>query len=438
MTLPPGAQPGRINLYRDTDKPDAACMGAECTSLRLHDLPLRILDDVTEKKMYEVTKMTSAERHEARYRRRKAARENKKAAWGQEYKSFEAVFSFEHLYKSYRKCVKGVGWKASTQRYKASCLASLQKTYEQLMSGRYSSRGFFEFDIVERGKPRHIKSVHITERVVQRCLCDYCLTPLLSRGFIHDNGASLKGKGYDFAIRRLSKFLARHYRKHGVKGWALLFDFSKYFDTARHEPILDKIRRSGVDERLYKLSAHFIGNFGGIGLGLGSQISQIAALALPNALDHRIKDGLRMRHYLRYMDDGCIISCSKQMLKICLSELKRICAGLGIRLNAKKTRIVKLSRRLRFMKVRFHFGRNGGIIRRCEYKSVSRMRKKLKSFRRMMSAGKMSLYDVQCSLSSWRGHMRRFKNHKAVREVERLYKNLFEGDSYGICSLQAV
>ena len=50
MTLPPDAQPGRINLYRDTDKPDAACMGAECTSLRLHGLPLRILDDVTENK----------------------------------------------------------------------------------------------------------------------------------------------------------------------------------------------------------------------------------------------------------------------------------------------------------------------------------------------------------------------------------------------------
>ena len=66
------------------------------------------------------------------------------------------------------------------------------------------------------------------------------------------------------------------------------------------------------------------------------------------------------------------------------------------------------------------------------------MRKKLKSFRRMMRTGKMSLYDVRCSLSSWRGHMRRIKNHKAVREVERLYKNLFEGGGYGICSLQAV
>ena len=262
--------------------------------------------------------MNSAERREARYQRRKAARMEKKAAALREYGDFETVFSFERLYESYRASVRGVGWKASTQRYKAASLANVTKTHEELIAGRYRSKGFYEFDIVERGKPRHIRSVHISERVVQRCLCDYCLVPMLSRSFIYDNGASLRGKGYDFAVSRVTHFLAEHYRKHGREGYVLVFDFSKYFDTAQHEPVFREFERSGIDDRLVALSKYFIQNFGDVGLGLGSQVSQIAALALPNRIDHYIKDVLGMKYYARYMDDGCIISESKAELEICL------------------------------------------------------------------------------------------------------------------------
>lgn len=95
--------------------------------------------------------MNSAERREARYQRRKAARMKKKAAALREYGDFETVFSFERLYESYRASVRGVGWKASTQRYKAASLANVTKTHEELIAGRYRSKGFYEFDIVERG-----------------------------------------------------------------------------------------------------------------------------------------------------------------------------------------------------------------------------------------------------------------------------------------------
>lgn len=169
--------------------------------------------------------MNSTERHEARYQRRKAARIEKKAKTLKEFGDFGAVFSFDHLYASYRASIKGVGWKASTQRYKSSALAHIAKTQEELLTGKYRSRGFYEFDLVERGKPRHIRSVHISERVVQRCLCDYCLVPALSKSFIYDNGASLPGKGYDFAVSRVTRFLADHYRRYGNEGYALIFDF---------------------------------------------------------------------------------------------------------------------------------------------------------------------------------------------------------------------
>ena len=110
--------------------------------------------------------MNSKERHEARYRRRKAQREAKKQQLCAARDDYDKVFTFDNLYNAYRKCCLGVGWKASTQRYKANALQNINNTLSLLHNGSFKSRGFYEFDRCERGKLRHIKSIHLSERVV--------------------------------------------------------------------------------------------------------------------------------------------------------------------------------------------------------------------------------------------------------------------------------
>ena len=66
--------------------------------------------------------MNSIERRNERYKRRKAAREKKKQLNDEQHGNYEQVFTFDHLYKSYKKCCSGVGWKSSTQRYKTNAL----------------------------------------------------------------------------------------------------------------------------------------------------------------------------------------------------------------------------------------------------------------------------------------------------------------------------
>lgn len=192
-------------------------------------------------------------------------------------------------------------------------------------------------------------------------------------------------------------------------------------------PFFREFERSGIDDRLVALSKYFIQNFGDVGLGLGSQVSQIAALALPNRIDHYIKDVLGMKYYARYMDDGCIISESKEKLEICLRELRRLCTEHGIRLNPKKTQIIKLTRGFTFVKVRFRYGANGKVVRRATYKGIRHMRKKLRIFRRWVDSGRMTAADVETSLVSWRGHMKRFHSYHMEQSVERLYRELFKG-----------
>jgi len=96
--------------------------------------------------------MNSAERREARYQRRKAARMKKKAATLREYGDFETVFSFERLYESYRASVRGVGWKASTQRYKAASLANVTKDTRGIDSREIPLQGLLRVRYCGAGK----------------------------------------------------------------------------------------------------------------------------------------------------------------------------------------------------------------------------------------------------------------------------------------------
>ena len=370
--------------------------------------------------------MNSKERHELRYQRRKARRLEKKRKFDEVYCDFDKVFTFDHLYRSYQQCCKGVGWKPSVQKYKANALMNVNSTLKSLQQGTFRTGGFFEFDIVERGKPRHIQSVRISERVVQRCLCDYCLVPVVKRTFVYDNGACIKYKGIDFAMNRLNRHLEKYYRHHGNDGYALVFDFSKYFQRINHEIIQKILREKISDDRIYALVKKLIDDFGGEdGLGLGSQISQSCALALPNRLDHYIKERLGIKYYCRYMDDGCIIHHDKEYLKKCLADMARICNELGITLNEKKTQIVKLSRGIKFLKTRFILTSSGKIIRKPYKKNIKQMRKKLKTFKRWVDEGKMTLEDVRTSWQSWRGHQLKFNSFWARRQIYYLYIRLF-------------
>ena len=369
--------------------------------------------------------MTSEERHEARFRRRTAAREAKRRERNAEHDSFDRVFSYGNLYKAYQQCRKGVAWKASVQKYISNAPLNVRKTEKLLQSGKFKSSGFMEFDLVERGKKRHIKSVHISERVVQRCLCDNALVPVLQRTFIHDNGACMKNKGYTFAISRIEKHLRQHYRKHGTEGYILLFDFSKFFDNVNHAVIKGILRREFTDERILKLTEHFIDVFGEKGLGLGSQISQILALASANRLDHYIKEQCRIKGYGRYNDDGYLIHRSKAYLKRCLRAIGMICRMLGITLNTKKTQIVKLSHGFTFLKVRFFLLPSGRIVKKLSRTNIVRMRRKLKAYVRLLEDKKMTFEDLYTSWQSWKAYAARFDAWHAIRNARQIYFRQF-------------
>jgi hypothetical protein len=377
--------------------------------------------------------MTSKERKEARYQRRIQRRCENQRAFIEQYDDFSLVADADNLYQAYRKAKLGVSWKESVQRYSSHWSINILHTLEKLIAGEDISKGFVEFDLRERGKIRHIRSVHISERVVQKCLCDQVLVPILSKSLIYDNAASLKDKGIHFSLRRLIVHMTKFYRSNGFsnKGYALIIDFSKYFDSIRHDILLEKIAMYIKDAELLKLITRFITVFGdNISIGLGSQISQIGAIFYPSKeVDHFIKEKKGIKYYGRYMDDLYLIHKNREYLKECLRDIVAACEKIGIRVNLKKTKIVSLEHGITFLKGRYILNKNGHVIRLPCRSSTVCMNRKLHKFSKLLAEGRMDPIDIYRAYQSWRNTFRRrFDAFYRVEKMDYLYNKLFIGE----------
>ena len=369
--------------------------------------------------------MTNAQRRENRYIRRRQQREDKRIAYNKQYDRYDNLLDPNALLKAFDKCKRGVSWKYSVQYYQMHLHYNINRTLEMLNNNQLPTKGFKYFQINERGKIRDISCPDIFERVFQKVLCDRVLIPILSRPLIYDNGASMKNKGTSFARKRIVKHLTEYRRKYGTEGYALIIDFSKYFNRINHDKLFQIIKRYIKDRRVLNICKQAVDEFGPVGLGLGSQISQILAVFFPNEMDHLIKEKLRVKYYGRYMDDSYLLSPDKDFLKDCLRQITALCNEYGIVINTKKTRIIKIKYGVPFLQCKYIFGEKGKVLKIGGKESAKRMKRKLRRFSVKLSERKMTAKEIRDLYQSWKGFMRQFDSRELLNNMDRYYNNLF-------------
>ena len=106
----------------------------------------------------------------------------------------------------------------------------------------------------------------------------------------------------------------------------------------------------------------------------------------------------------------------------------RIVDSLGLEINKKKTRIVKATHVITFLKTRFNLLDNGEAIRRPNHKSITRERKKLKKLKKKLDDGVLSFEDVRTSYASWRGSLKDKKCYLTLKSMDELFNKLFIED----------
>lgn len=320
------------------------------------------------------------------------------------------------------KCVRNVAWKSSTQMYQMNRLMWAANLKKRLSDGSYRPKKYTDFNIHERGKLREIRSVHISDRVVQKAFNDKVLKPKTYPHLIYNNAASQKGKGTHFQLRRLKVDLWRHYQKFGRRGYILLLDFSSYFSNIDKEILLEMLPLEKEEEQLMRA---FLDDGCG-GLSLGSEVNQTCAIYYASRMDHFIKERLLIKGYGRYMDDSYLIHEDRKYLEYCRDEILKECEKLKIKVNPKKVKIISLVDQFTWLKKRIKLTESGKVLMRPVKENFKRRRRNLKSQRRFVDSGVMTIEQIKQSYRTWRNYaIQSGASKKSIQSMDRYFANLF-------------
>ncbi len=274
----------------------------------------------------------------------------------------------------------------------------------------YQPGGYESFYIYEP-KKRMISKAPFRDRVVHHMLINV-IGPLFERRFIFDSYANRVGKGTHAAIRRLQQFMRQ-------AKYVLKIDLRQYFPSIDHEILKQLIRRViGDAETLWLIDKIIDGSnpqvetnwyFPGDdlftpferrrGLPIGNLTSQFFANVYLNAFDHFVKEQLRCRFYLRYVDDAALLDDSPDYLQSLLPRLQRYCDDFRLKLYFEKCQIRPIHSGQRFL---------GQMVypryRLLPPENVRRFARRLRRFQKSFLHGKIALPEIRQSLMSWLGH----------------------------------
>lgn len=368
------------------------------------------------------------------------------------------------LYDAFRASMKGSSWKEEPQRFEIDFLTEIIKLSNELENRTYKTTSGSIFIFRERGKARLIHGGRMRDRVVRHAICDTELTPKLKPYLIYNNGASQAGKGISFARENFEKDLHNYWLEHrSNEGYVGFIDFSKFYDNMQHDKLLESIcpkisedagwllteilKTFEVDVS-YMTDEEYAGcmeaKFNSIdyydripeeartgekmmrkSVEIGDQVSQDIGVYFPTRVDNYAKIVRSCRRYGRYMDDIYIIAETKEEIRSVMEGISEQAKELGLFINEKKTRIVKLSGIYKYLQIRYSLTDTGKVIRRISRENIIRERRKLKAYKRLLDKGLMPEEDIENSFKSWMGSQCKYMSNQQIINMITLYQNLF-------------
>ena len=310
------------------------------------------------------------------------------------------ISKIEDLYKGIRSKTKH---KEKIVNFKLFYMSNIIQIYE-ILSQKLYRHGLYNIFLVKENKYRLIMSENLSDKIVNHLLSKEILLPFLEPKLIETNVATRKGKGTKAGLYYTKKYINEIRRKH-EEFFVLKCDIKKYFYNIDHKILLDMISKVIPDQDVLELlknildvtndfstnqvitkvieneklrlkktnNAHLKQKYleldsiptysPGKVLPIGNLSSQILAVFYLNELDHFIKEKLKIKYYLRYMDDLVLFHEDKEYLKYCLKSIKeKLENEYLLELHPKKTKIFSFNQGFTFLGYRFFIKNNRLIL----------------------------------------------------------------------------
>jgi RNA-directed DNA polymerase len=331
---------------------------------------------------------------------------------------FPQFVSFDNLLAAFSRARRGKRTKLAVAAFEAGLEVELLRLQDELASGAYRPGPYRSFYVHEQ-KRRLITAAPFRDRVVHHALLRV-LEPVFEPAFIHDSYACRTGRGQHQAIDRYHQYVLRG-------------DVAKFYPSVDHQILLGMVRRRVRDSRLVRLVTMIVDSGAGIleseypmswfpgddlftplsrrrGLPIGNLTSQFFGNVYLNELDHFVKERLRCRAYLRYMDDFAVFGDDPAELAARRRDIGECLAGLRLVPQRGRTRVWCTSDGAEFLGFRVFPGHR--LPRKATVYRYARHLRRLAARK-----GPAALGRVRDSFTAWHGHVRHGKWYQVNRLV---------------------
>jgi len=252
------------------------------------------------------------------------------------------MFSFKNIYKAYKECLKNKTNTLNALNFEANLIENLCNLEQELSQKTYKIGKSICF-LAQSPKLREVFAANFRDRVVHHLLVGQ-IEQFYEKKFIYDVYNNRKNKGIHIAVKRAKSFM----NSVGANGYYLQLDIKGFFYNIDKNilfmQLFNDINRSSLNNKkdilwlANKIVYHdptrdyiFKGNLKVLesmpehktlfkipkskGLPIGNLTSQFFANVYMNSFDHFVKRVLKVKHYIRYVDDFVLFSKDKTFLK---------------------------------------------------------------------------------------------------------------------------
>jgi hypothetical protein len=212
-------------------------------------------------------------------------------------------------------------------------------------------------------------------------------------------------------------------------GYALKADIKHYFDSINHEILLTMIRKKIKDEKIMWLIETILENHKtevpGKGMPLGNLTSQFFANLYLDEFDHFVKEQLRARYHIRYVDDFVILHINKETLSAWKDRINDYLKNkLCIELHPEKSRIIALKSGVTLLGFRV-FSKH----RLLKKSNTRRIWKRLQRFKEKFERSELGREEVVQSLEGWLAYAEFANTYDLRKSVVARFNELFGSDA---------
>lgn len=233
---------------------------------------------------------------------------------------FRRVIELDNIYIAHKKASRKKAHYKGVKYTNVNLAQKLSKIQNLLVNKAYKVNPYDVELINDKGKVRELyKLPYYPDRIIQWAIM-LQLETFFNKHLCFHTCASLKGRG----IKRAYD-LSKNYLKlsDSLTKYCLKFDIKQFYPSINKDILKSLLRRKVKDNDLLWLLDLIIDSYPKPkGLPIGSYLSQYLANYYLSDFDHWLKEVLRIKYVVRYMDDICIYSNNKPQLHNILSQIK--------------------------------------------------------------------------------------------------------------------